>query len=110
MMPRSVALTRTLTVPRTLTLALTLAACAAEPDPYCADYGTGGPMPGVPLCRDLHLDPVCDDEGDMARWELDGAGVHRLVGGTLAICDDALQVVCAVREVVPYCLPQPVDG
>ena len=101
---------RALLAVASIAVTTTTAGCAASPDPYCADYGTGGPMPGVALCRDLHQDPVCDGPADMARWEIDGGGVHRLVGGSLAICDDALQVVCADRVAIPYCLPQPDDG
>jgi len=89
-------------------LTIVLAACAPGPDPYCSDYddATGR---GVALCRAVDEQPVCDDEGDAARFERDADSVVRLVGGRAAICDDARQVVCRDDVGTPYCLPELVD-
>ncbi len=81
-------------------------ACGSEPNPYCAEYvGPGGAGPGVPLCRELREQAVCDTAPDTARFERDGAGVARLVGGQYAICDDALEIVCPDRTALPRCIP-----
>ena len=82
-----------------------LAGCGSpDLDPYCADYDdvTGR---AVPLCRDVHDTPVCDDVGDTARFER-LVGVVRLVGGHLARCDDERVMVCDEPSAMPYCLPE----
>ena len=84
-------------------LAVASAGCAAAIDPYCSDVNdpTGR---GIPLCRDLRAQPVCDLPGMTASFQPDAMGVVRLVGGTPALCDDARQVVCADRTILPRCL------
>ncbi|UJR79599.1 hypothetical protein [Sandaracinus amylolyticus] len=87
-------------------LVLGLAACGSEVDPYCSevDDPTGR---GVALCRAGSETPVCDVPGETAHWErTSSGGAVRLVGGTLAFCDDAREVVCTDRSVAPYCLPE----
>ncbi|AKF07796.1 hypothetical protein [Sandaracinus amylolyticus] len=85
-------------------LVLGLAACGGGVDPYCSsvDDPTGR---GIALCRQGSETPVCDDADDTARWERSG-GVVRLIGGTLAFCDEAREVVCTDRSTAPYCLPE----
>ena len=82
--------------------------CGPEVDPYCSEYDdpTGR---GIALCRTLSEQPVCDADGDTARFERDSAGMVRLVGGDPAICDLDRQVVCADGTGTPYCLPELAD-
>jgi hypothetical protein len=84
---------------------IALAACGPTIDPYCSDYDdlTGR---GVALCRSVTEQPVCDEEGDTARFERDADSVVRLVGGRAAICDEAREVVCPEDIGTPYCLPE----
>jgi hypothetical protein len=87
-------------------VAAAVAACAPPPDPYCTEVDDPSGR-GIALCRDDHEQPVCDDPGGTARFERDAMGMVRLVGGAFAMCDEARQVVCLDRAVLPYCLPEP---
>lgn len=93
-----------------LALAVLVSACGGGTGPYCAAHvgDDGGIVPGegTALCRDLRQQPVCDAEGDTARFERDGLGT-RLVGGSYAICDESLVVVCGDRSVAPRCIDTP---
>lgn len=91
-----------------IAIVLALAGCSSPTGPYCAQIvgDDGGIVPGAgtALCRDLHEQPVCDAPGDTARFERDGLGRTQLVGGSYAICDMDLTVVCADRSVGPRCI------
>ena len=97
---------------RAVLLLCVASACSAPTGPYCAQHvdDDGGLIAGegTALCRELREQPVCDTPGETARFERDGLGT-RLVGGTYALCDDALHVVCPDRAVAPRCLAPPPD-
>lgn len=88
-----------------LACALALAGCGSEVDPYCSEVDDPSGR-AVALCRDGHEQPVCDEPGETARFERDSAGVSRLVGGTMALCDESREVVCADRTTAPRCIPE----
>lgn len=83
---------------------LLVPACSREPICSAAIDRTGR---GVPLCDTTTEGVVCDDPGGTAHYERDPSGRLVLREGTLAICDESNQPVCADRTVAPRCAQQP---
>ena len=99
--------TRSVLFPLVLLLLLAslgLGGCSFE-DPYCSSSVdlTGR---AIAICRNGREVPVCDEEGEMARYEDDGRGGTVLTGGRTAYCGSEDVVVCANGD-APYCLLNP---
>lgn len=91
----------------TLLWLVTALGCASPP-PYACTTPVDPTGRGLPLCHDPNRTPACDAPGDVARYEMNGAGVYVLVGGTVAQCDTSNQVVCPDRAVLAHCIADPV--
>jgi hypothetical protein len=90
---------------RLLSLALFAAACGSDA-PYCSEFIDISGRPTV-YCPNARQDPVCDLEGDHARF-VEGPMGLELVGAERATCNVEEVVICPPGTVgEPYCITDP---